>query len=159
MVKPDPRKVEDIQNCVLPKTIKELRSFLGLANYCRAFIPMFASISKPLFDLLVGETKKSIKHILWSSVSRLAFSKLKNSISDSISRSQPDFNKKFIVITDASSTAIGGILAQKDKNVIEKMIYSNSKNLDKAQLNYSVTDKELLSIVKTLDHFRHYLLG
>ena len=80
-------------------------------------------------------------------------------ISDATARAQPVFEKDFIVITDASSTAIGGILAQKDDNGGEKMIHAFSKTMDKAQLNYSVTDKELLALVKTVEHFRYYLLG
>lgn len=71
----------------------------------------------------------------------------------------PNFSKKFILITDASNEAIGAILAQEDTNKILKMISYFGKRLDKAQYNYSVTDKELLAIAKACDHYRHYLLG
>ena len=58
IVKPDPEKVQAINNFNRRNNIKQLRSFLGLANYCRAFIPMFAAIAGLLFNLLKGETKK-----------------------------------------------------------------------------------------------------
>lgn len=60
-IRPDPSKVEAIQKCNLPKTINELRSFLGLANYCREFFPKFSSIAQPLFELLKGELKEARK--------------------------------------------------------------------------------------------------
>ena len=159
IVKPDPEKVRAINEFNRPNNIKELRSFLGLANYCRAFIPMFAAIAGPLFNLLKGETKRSVKSIKWNHESDQSFRNTRRAISETTVRSQPDMDKDFIVITDASSTAIGGILAQKDDEGNEKMIYAFSKAMDKAQLNYSVTDKELLALVKTVEHFRHYLLG
>ena len=68
-------------------------------------------------------------------------------------------HQPFILTTDASDRAIGGILSQRDKNGKEQIVHTSSKTLDKAQTNYSVTDKELLAVVKCLEHFRHYLLG
>lgn len=58
IVKPDPDKVKAINSFNRPNNIGELRLFLGLANYCRAFIPMFAGTAGPLFNLLKGETKR-----------------------------------------------------------------------------------------------------
>lgn len=89
----------------------------------------------------------------------MAFMNLKKSIIDSTLRAQPNTNRPFIVTTDASNVAIGAILAQKDDNGREIMVYAFSKRLDKTQENYSTTDKELLAVVKSLEHFRHYLLG
>ena len=65
-VKPDPEKIFTTKNYDCLKTIKELRSFLGLTNYCRDFIVNYAEISAPLCELLKGHTKKSIKQINWS---------------------------------------------------------------------------------------------
>ena len=74
-------------------------------------------------------------------------------------RTQPDINKEFILITDASNYAIGAVLAQKDDEGKEQMIYAYSKSLNSAQKNYTVSEKELLAIVKSCEYFRHYLLG
>lgn len=159
IVKPDPENVRAINEFNRPNNIRQLRSFLGLANYCRSLIPMFATIAGPLFNLLKGETKKSVKIIKWNQSDDRAFKDTRKAISETTARSQPDLNNDFIVITHASSTAIGGILAQKDDEGNEKMVYAFSKAMDRAQLNYSVTDKELLALVKTIEHFRYYLLG
>ncbi|KAF9762994.1 Retrovirus-related Pol polyprotein from transposon [Nosema granulosis] len=80
-------------------------------------------------------------------------------MTDETARAQPDFEKEFILTTDASEYGIGAILGQIDKVGREKMISSYSKNFDKHQMNYSVTDKELLAVVKGIEHYRHYLLG
>ncbi|KAI5179355.1 hypothetical protein PAEPH01_2619 [Pancytospora epiphaga] len=80
-------------------------------------------------------------------------------MSNSLERSQPDLNKPFILITDASDRAIGAILVQKDSDGSERMVYAFSRKLDKAEVNYGITDRELLAIVKSVQHFRHYLLG
>lgn len=74
-------------------------------------------------------------------------------------KGQPDRHGHFILTTDASDTGIGAVLAQKDERGRERMIAAFSKNFDKCQMNYSVTDKELLGVVKGIENFRHYLLG
>lgn len=72
---------------------------------------------------------------------------------------QPDFSRKFILTTDASDTAIGAIISQTQENGHEMMIAAFSKKLDSTQINYSVTDKELLAVCKSVEHYRRYLIG
>ena len=158
-VKPDPDKVKAIAEFQPPKTVKEMRSFLGTANVFRDFIPQMAHITKPLCETLKGTNKSSSKAIEWNREVKESFEKIKKLMSGCLERAQPDFEKQFILTTDASDKAIGGILSQRDKNGKEQMVHTFSKTLDKAQTNYSVTDKELLAVVKCLEHFRHYLLG
>lgn len=159
IIKPDPEKIETIVKYPMPTTIREVRSFLGTANYCSEFIPRYTEMMKPIFDLLKNETKNSQKSVSFNEEARAAFIYIKEKIADNLQRTAPDFDKEFILITDASDIGIGAILLQKDQNGKECMIAAFSKNLDKAQKNYSVTDKELLGIVKGIEHFRHYLLG
>ncbi|MGL5690696.1 MAG: reverse transcriptase domain-containing protein, partial [Bacteroidales bacterium] len=158
-VKPDPGKIEAIKKYPLPQKIQQLRAFLGLANYVRAYIKNYASISAKLCEILKGETKRSIKQIEWSEGAIECFKRLKQAVINITYRSQPDISKEFILTTDASSTGIGAVLSQINKNGSEEMICAFSKKLDKAQMNYSVTDRELLAVVKGIDNFRHYLLG
>ena len=159
IIKMDPKRVEAIKELSLPNTISELRSFLGIANFCRDFLPKFSEIAAPLENLLKGELKKSKKKIHWNETSIEAFKKLKLGLISNTERNIPDLEKEFILITDASSIAIGAILAQYDTCGKLKIISAFSKKMDKAQTNYSVTDKELLGLVKSIDHYRHYLLG
>lgn len=89
----------------------------------------------------------------------MAFQKIKKHLLENTSRAQPNFEKEFVLITDASEHGIGAILSQTDEEGSERMIVSFSKGLYKHQKNYSTTDKELLAVVKGIKHFRHYLLG
>ncbi|KAI5151484.1 hypothetical protein ENBRE01_2170 [Enteropsectra breve] len=158
-VRPSEDKVKAINNYPMPQTIRELRSFLGLINYCRSFIPNIASIIGPLNNLLKGETKKSIKKIVWDETTKRSFLTSRKTLSMNTLKTQPDFSKKFILTTDASENAIGAILSQEDENGKERMVSAYSKLLDDTQKHYSVTDKELLAIVKATEHYRRYLLG
>lgn len=155
----DPSKIQAIKERNLPLKINDLRSFLGLANYCRSFLPKFAHIAAPLFNLLKGESKRSKKTIQWDSSSSTAFYDLKKTLNNSTVRSQPDVTKKFILTTDASDIGIGAILSQINDNGKEQMISAFSKALDDTQRKYGITDRELLAVVKSIDHFRSYLLG
>ncbi|KAF9760650.1 Retrovirus-related Pol polyprotein from transposon 17.6 [Nosema granulosis] len=158
-IKTDPDKVKTIQEYPEPTTIKELRSFLGVVNYCREFVPKFAMITAPLYGLLKGVRKESNKRISMDTKQREAFRAIRKTLTENTERAQPNMEEDFILTTDASDTGIGAVLSQLDKEGRERMISTFSKTLDKAQLNYSVTDKELLGIVKSIENFRHYLLG
>ncbi|KAI5151822.1 hypothetical protein ENBRE01_2411 [Enteropsectra breve] len=159
IVKPDPDKISSIQNFEYPKTIKELRSFLGLLNFCREFIPSLSRKAHPLFTLLEGEKHNSNKSLNLTEMERNVFKSLKKELSDDTLRYQPDMEKEFIVVTDASDYALGGLLIQRNDKGQEQIVHSFSKTLVGAEKNYSTTDKELLAIIKSLAHFRKYLLG
>ncbi|MGL5771338.1 MAG: reverse transcriptase family protein, partial [Bacteroidales bacterium] len=150
-IKPDPCKIEAIKKYPLPENIQQLRAFLGLANYVRTYIKNYATISAKLCEYLKGETKRSVKQIEWSSVAKKCFEQLKQAVINITYRSLPDISKEFILTTDASSTGIGAVLSQIHNNGSERMICAFSKKLDKAQMNYSVTDRELLAVVKGIE--------
>ena len=94
-VQTDPRKIEVISKWSVPKTIKELRSFLGLTGYYRKFIPRYATISKPVTDLL----KKGA--FSWNEQAKNAFHQLKEALVQTSMLAFPNFSKQFIVETDA----------------------------------------------------------
>lgn len=106
-----------------------MRSFLGLANYIWDLIPNFAEIARPLYDLLKGQSKRSVREILWTESLRNCFIQLKNSIANSTFRVKPNFNKAFWLITDASDHSIGAVLVQKDEQNKNQIIYTFSKSL------------------------------
>ncbi|MGL5707634.1 MAG: reverse transcriptase domain-containing protein [Aeromonas sp.] len=158
-IKPDPNKIKAIHDYPKPANIKELRSFLGLVNYCREFIKGYAILANPLFKLLKGKTKRSVKTLEWTQNEEKTFVELKKALTIHSERAQPDFTKQFILTTDASEEGIGAVLAQKDDQGREKMISTFSRRFEKSQKNYTVTEKELLGIVKGIENYRHYLLG
>ncbi|KRH93508.1 pol polyprotein [Pseudoloma neurophilia] len=157
-VKPDPDKTRAILDYERPTDIRGLRSFLGLANQIREFVPAYAQMVAPMNNILKGKSKRSTEKILWSEESTKAFDTCKNNIAKITQRMQPDLSLPFILTSDASNVAIGAILSQ-IKDGKRQMIAAFSKTLDNTQLNYSVTDKELLAAVKGIQYFKHYLLG
>jgi len=151
----DPKKVSAILEWPAPSNIKQLQSFLGLANYYRRFIPGFASLAHPLNVLLRKNTK-----FTWSSETQKSFDEIKSKFSSSPVLAYPDREIPFMVETDSSNFAIGAILSQtspKDNKVHPVAFYSRS--LNQAERNYPIYDKELLAIVSALENWRHLLKG
>jgi len=106
-VKMDPQKIQAIVEWSAPKSVPELRSFLGLANYYRRFIEGYSKKTTPLSDLL-----KKNRRWEWMVDCQQAFEKLKTAVASAPVLGLPDFEKPFEVHTDASDRAIGGVLVQ-----------------------------------------------
>ncbi len=148
----DPRKIEVIKNWPVPKDIKELRSFLGLANYSRRFISKYSLISAPLSDLL----KKNPWN--WSKECGDAFEKLKTCLMSAPVLAHPDPTKPFYLFFDASTTiAMGGVLCQADvENFLHPVAFESVK-LKEAEKRYPVHELETYAFVHCLKRWRHYL--
>lgn len=149
-IKPDPRKIEGIKKQTIPRTVKEIQSFLGLSGFYRKFIPDYAKIAKPLTirlkkDAVINVDDKDYKE---------SFEKLKNILMSDMVLRYPDFSKKFALTTDASNYALGAVLSQE-----KGPIAFASRTLNKHEVNYSTIEKELLAIVWGVKQFRHYLYG
>jgi hypothetical protein len=149
----DPKKVEAVENWPQPRSVKEVRSFLGLASYYRKFIENFAEKAGPLTDLL----KKDVK-FQWSEEREDGFSQLKEALISAPVLAYPDMEATFILDTDASDYGIGGVVSQV-QNGEERVISYASKTLNKSQRRYCTTYKELYAIVAMVKQFRHYLYG
>ena len=152
-VKPDPDKLTAVSNFPAPRTDRQIKQFLGLAGYYRRFIPNFSKIAKPLTELL----KKGAK-FQWSNDQDLSFSTLKTLLCSEPLLQYPDFTKPFVLTTDASGYAIGGILSQGPIGKDLPIAYT-SRLLASAEINYSTIEKELLAIIYCVAHFRPYLYG
>jgi len=152
-VKTDPEKVTAVREWPRPQTVHELRSFLGLCSYYRRFVKNFSAIARPLHRLT--EAKRPF---VWTDDCEKAFKCLKELLTSTPILAYPRPDKQFILDTDASNDGIGAVLSQNtDGN--EHVIAYFSKNLGKPDRNYCVTRKELLAIVKAVEHFHHYLYG
>ncbi|GBL92230.1 Transposon Ty3-I Gag-Pol polyprotein [Araneus ventricosus] len=88
----------------------------------------------------------------------ISFNSLKQALTSSPILTYPRTDKDFILHTDASNEGIGAVLSQNIGNE-ERVIAYFSKSLGKPERNYCVTRKELLAIVKSIEHFHHYLYG
>ena len=152
-VKPDPGKIQAVKEFPRPKDQKTIKQFLGLAGYYRKFIANFSKIAKPLTDLL----KKDVTFV-WNSEQDTAFCSLRDALCSQPVLQYPDFAQPFVLTTDASGYAVGGVLSQGDVGKDLPIAYT-SRLLNKAENNYSTIEKELLAIIYCIGHFRPYLYG
>lgn len=152
-VKPNPEKLRAVHEFPIPKTPKDVKSFLGFVSYYRRFISDFSSIAKPLTNLL----KKNVEFV-WSNEHQLSFETLKNKLTTAPLLSYPDFSKPFLLSCDASNYAISAILSQGEIGKDKPIAYA-SRTLNKNECNYSTTEKELLAILFGCKTFRPYLYG
>ena len=152
-VSPNPEKIKAVTKFPTPKNPKDIKSFLGLVGYYRRFIENFSKITKPLTSLL----KKDVK-FNWSQEQTDAFNFLKHKLTTAPLLQYPDFNKPFILTTDASNYAVGAILSQGEIGKDKPIAYA-SRTLNKAEGNYSTIEKELLAILFGVKTFRPYLFG
>ena len=147
--------LEKIRHARRPTTKKEVRSFLGLANYYRDHIPSFAAISAPLSDL----TKKGQPtRVQWGDPQEKAFVNLQRSLLRRPILRVPDYTKTFVLKTDASNRGLGAALMQQHEGKYHPVAYG-SKKLTSAEQNYSTLEKECLAIVWGITKFRLYLVG
>ena len=150
----DPAKVKAIVDWPVPKNQKDLRKWLGLANYLHKYSANYANMAKPLSDLL----KKDVEWC-WSSTEYDAFKAVKESLLHAPILALPDPDRSFSVVCDASDFAIGSALLQTDADGRERVIAYESRQLKAAEKNYPVHDKELLAMKYALVKFRVHLLG
>ena len=150
----DPVKTEKVAKWPTPTNKKEVQRFLGLASYYRRFVKDFASVAKPLHQLV-----EKNREFRWTQQCQEAFEQLRQKLVSAPVLSFPDFSKPFVLDTDASDTGIGAVLSQTQDNGTERVIAYASRVLSKPERRYCVTRKELLAVVAFVKHFRPYLLG
>jgi hypothetical protein len=145
----DPSKVQEFMDWKPPKSVHQIRSFLGLAGYYRQFIPDFSRIAKPMTELL----KKGVKFV-WSDECDKAFRTLREHLTSAPVLTQPDMSKPFEVFCDASGTGLGCVLMQENRVIV----YA-SRALRPHEKNYPTHDLELAAVVHALKLWRHYLMS
>lgn len=152
-IKPDHKKIDAIANYPKPQNIRDVRSFLGLVGYYRRFIKDFAQKAKPLTELI-----KKDKPFKWEEAQEEAYKFFTTALCTEPVLKYPDFSKPFVLSTDASNTAIGAVLSQVHHGQEHPIAYA-SRQLNKAESNYSTTEKELLALIWATKYFRCYLYG
>jgi hypothetical protein len=138
----------------VPENAKAVRSFLGLTSYYRRYIPNYATIASPLYNLY--DKKKST--FKWLPEHQAAFDRLKCCVAHKVTLSFPDYKLPFTISTDASSVGIAGVLSQVIDNY-ERPIAFTSRVLTKSERNYSTFERELLDVIYSLQQFKPYIWG
>ena len=150
-VKISSNKIITIKNRAIPKNVKQVQQALGLFNFYRKFIPNFAEKSRCLYELIkkdvpfnfTEECVESYKYFI-------------NCITSEPALAMPVLGQPFIVYSDGSKFAIGGVLAQ-IINGVEHIIEYASRLLKNAELNYGISDIECLAVVFLIKKWHHFL--
>ena len=149
----DPQKVSAVQNMEPPKTVREVRSFLGMTSYYRKYVPDFSKTARPL-NLL---TKKNAK-FRWSSEAQSAFEKLKEALLRAPILAFPDIRKPFKLYTDASQYALGAVLTQEHEGQ-DRVIQFISHQFSEQRLKWPTIEREAFAIIYSLEKLRPIIIG
>src|ERR1700744_153598 len=155
-IKIDPKKVDGIRDWPRQvKNLKEARSILGTLSYQCPFIPSFAHHAKPITDTI--RTKNGT--FQWTKEAGEALEKLIALICEEPVLCQPNMDKPFELEVDASAFATGAILTQRDERNKPQAVGYFSKAFSEAERNYDIHDRELVAVLRGLEHWRHLLMG
>ena len=153
-LKPSYTHLKAVQDFPVPENVSDVRRFLGLASYYRRFIDSFAKVANPLHNL----TKKEVQ-FEWSSECQAAFNLLKHKLTVSPVLSYPQFNREFVLETDASGLGLAAVLSQRQADDRLHPLAYASRALSPSEKNYGITELETLAVVWGLSHFKVYLYG
>lgn len=154
-IRADPEKPAAVLKYPTPTSVKQVRSFHGMASWYRRFIANFAKISAPITELT---TKANAKIVVWTDEAQTAFEQLKTALTIAPVLALPTFHDAWILKTDASDYGMGGCLKQR-QNGEEKVITYYSAKLSKAARNYSTTERECLAVITFIEKARPYIEG
>ena len=153
-IKMEEEKVKGVLDWPAPQCIKDVQKFLGLANYYHRFIKGFASIARPLYDMVKKDKKWD-----WTEKQEEAFRVLKERFTKEPVLAAPDLDKKMRIEVDALDYTMGGVLFMECEDGLWRPVAFLSKSLNETERNYKIHDKEMLAIIRGLENWRHLLEG
>ena len=168
-IQTDPEKIEVVRSWPVPTTVKEVRQFLGFTGYYKRFIKGYASIARPLNDLLIGNSESNPKNgksatskrkgFEWGMEQQEAFDTLIEKLTSPPVLAYADYQYPFQVHTDASSTGLGAVLYQRQDGK-ERVVAYASRSLKPAEKNYPAHKLEFLALKWAItEKFHDYLYG
>ena len=173
-IRPDPSKIEALTTWPVPRTVKDVKSFIGFAGYYRRWVPHFSQLVKPLNDLTAGyiprKTQKKggkkgtltlaseISH-LWEDQHQTAFDEVIRLLTSAPILGIADRGQPFTLHCDASGTGLGAVLYQQQDGVTKVIAYA-SRGLNKTEMNYPAHKREFLALKWAMtDKFHDYIVG
>ena len=153
-VRMEKENIQGVIEQLVPKSVKDVQKFLGLANNYRWFVKDFVKIVKPLHEMIRKEIKWS-----WGEKQQKAFEELKERFMTKPVLVTLDLDREMRVDMNTSDFSIGGVLSIKCENEKWRSVAYISKSLNKAKRNYEIHNKEMLVIIQCLEAWRHFLEG
>ena len=150
--------VHKIDEFPRPTTVRQLREFLGLANFQRKFVPNFSAIQKPLSVETGGRRTRTLK---WNDDMEEAFQIIKRKISEDVCLAFPDYGDEaepLELYVDASGVGAGACLAQKQKDAVRIIAYASTTFSDSEQ-HYSTIERELTALRWGVKALRPFIIG
>ena len=152
-VYPDPEKVRAVKDFPRPTDVRSTQSFIGLCSYYRKFIRNFAEIARPITSL----TKTSVPFV-WDTDQETSFQQLKQALVDTTVLAHPDYSQPMEIHPDASNYGIGAVLIQRIDGQETPLGFA-SRLLQGSELNYTITERECLSVIWALKTFQYITWG
>ena len=158
-VLPLKKNLESIAQCPPPDTYTRVKSFVGLVGHYRCFIKGFAKIAAPLYDLTSDDNKdKKSEHVDLYPKAHEAFNCLKAACLQAHILAFPDFNKPFLLETDASGRGLGAVLSQKQGDGQYHPITYASHVMNETEQRYHSNKQEFLTLKWAVtEQFHEYL--
>jgi len=153
-IKIEKEKVKGVLEWLTPKCVKDVQKFLGLANYYHQFIEGFASIARPLHDMVKKDKKWD-----WTEKQEKVFKGLKEWFIKELVLAALDLDKKMRIEVDVLDYAMGGVLSMECEDGLWRPVAFLSKSLNEIERNYEIHDKKMLAIIRGLESWRHLLEG
>ena len=149
----DPDIIKSVKEWPLPETLSDLRGFLSLCSFYRKFVHKFADKVKLMTDMTRHDSVDK-----WTEDHTREFEAIKKALCEAPVLKAPDFNKPFIIHTDASDYALGGTLLQKGEDSdVEHVVAYYSRKFQAAERNYSAQERECLALIDSVKHWRPYI--
>lgn len=150
-VRIDQSRTQAVYSFAIPKNVKAVARFVGMINFFRKYIPNFAQLAAPL-----NELRKKDRKFEWGPSQQSSFEALKKALATAPVLAMADFNKEFIVQTDASMSGVAAVLLQEGESGRRPIAYA-SRCLSPVEAKYSVYELEALAVLFALEKFKLYL--
>ena len=151
--------METIRNWLEPTNNTELQSFIGAVNYYSKMIEHYAEKAAPLMGIMAQKWTAETKGEFWTEEHSVAFEVLKSALMTAPVLILPIPDEPFVLQTDASNIALGGVLMQKKADGNRGVVTFFSHKFTASERNWPVHERELFGLVFALKKFRHYLMG
>lgn len=153
-IRPDDKKIEAVTSAPKPKCASEVRSFLGLKNYCSRYIPDYSNVTYPLRKLT-----KTTNSFHWRKEQDESFIKLKQALASPQVLAHYSLTAPTQLVIDASPWALGAVLLQQQADSTCRPIAYGSRSLTEVKMKYAQFEKGPLAIVFGCKHLHQYLYG